>query len=321
MGRTSLTLLLVLGLLVTLWMTRGSAEPRLLAAALVLPALGLRHLLDPPSATGGGVLELLADGRGESLMASFAANLLAAFAVGALGYSLRERNRAERLQWDSMESLRALIGFFGSARASSDDRISELLALGCRVLGLEVGMLLRDRGGRFEVLATSAPADFPLAVGSEVMLPEAVHEGIASGAVAMEDRAFSPSPGSEAASLRSSLSHRVEAAGEPSCVLCFASPTARHRRFGDVDKQLLSLTAHCVAEELRQLITERGAVLQAPLELRDACRGQQRDAAHRHQHRPGPGQEGAGGGGADVDLLGTAGADPDGGVGGERGAR
>ena len=171
--------LLLAGFSASVWLLLRSGETRvaILSAMLTLlvihPALGLwrepARALAFDSATAADAAFLLA-------------SLLSLFVVAALWRTLGERDRIESLHWDAMEGVRALGALGDSPSADFDAQLARLLEIGCACFGLEIGMVSRVGGKRYEVVAIRAPASFPVAKGAVFPLEETCCAGVLGAA-------------------------------------------------------------------------------------------------------------------------------------------
>ena len=240
---------------------------RVAAAAALLLSLGLLQLLTLP-APADDLPGLLLDGQLPALAARLAVHLLAALTAASLVRSVDERNRAEEVQWESMEAVRELGAFFSLERGRFDVRLGQLLALGSRKLGLEVGIVGRIEGDRYEVVGIHAPPDFDLARGDCIELGRTLCRDtirttavLAVEAVARRGRRDS---GPQAIGIQTYLGIALRVDGEVFGTLSFGSTQARDRRFAGVEKQLVELMAHWVETELSRVRHEQSKRMLAP---------------------------------------------------------
>ena len=101
--------------------------------------------------------------------AGLLAGVLGALALVVLWRTLDELERAESLHWNAMEGVRALNTLADEADSRLPQRLDALLESGRKSLGLEIGLVSRVTGDRWEVVAIQAPPEFP--VGRGTVLP------------------------------------------------------------------------------------------------------------------------------------------------------
>ena len=245
---------LVAGFAVAVWRLWHDRDARLAGAAALLPALAARHLLAPPMHTA---LSWMATADFARLGLDFGINVLAAAGVITLARSLHERDRAEHIQWNSMESVRALAELLAGRRGDRGEALPELLALGCDRLGLELGVYTHIENGRSSALAIHGPADSPIKPGDEFELAETpCHAAIGSEAPVAIERVSGTHWAAHAEWMRlgieSYLGVRVTVHGETVGCLYFAGRSPCIGRFGGVDKQLVGLMGEWLGGELER---------------------------------------------------------------------
>ncbi|MEG4588180.1 response regulator [Microcoleus sp. MOSTC5] len=83
--------------------------------------------------------------------------------AGILGTLHDVCNRAEGVEdlRESERAIRSLYEVMVSSEGSFDDRTIRLLAMGCSQFGMDIGLLGRVLGDRYEVIAAYVPEDFP----------------------------------------------------------------------------------------------------------------------------------------------------------------
>ncbi|XZO00664.1 MAG: response regulator [Microcoleus sp.] len=83
--------------------------------------------------------------------------------VGILGTLHDVSRRVEGVEElrESERAIRALYEVMVSSQGSFDERTARLLAMGCSQFGMDIGLLGRVLGDRYEVMATYLPEDFP----------------------------------------------------------------------------------------------------------------------------------------------------------------
>jgi GAF domain-containing protein len=258
---------LVAGLAYCAFRARSASGLRVLAAAALLLSLGLLQLLTLSEAPDD-LASLLLGGQLPGLAARLTAHLLAAFTAASLVRSVWERDRAEEVQWESMEAVRELGAFFSLERGRFDVRLGQLLALGCRKLDLEHGIVGRIEGDRYEIVDIHAPPELALARGDCIELGRTLcRDTIRTTTVlAVESLAQHARRDSrpEPIGVQSYLGIALRVEGEVFGTLSFGSTRTRGRRFAGVEKQLLELMAHWVETELSRVRHEQSKRLLAP---------------------------------------------------------
>jgi GAF domain-containing protein len=189
--------------------------------------------------------------------AGLGAGLLGFFAVIAVGRILREFDRAEALHWESMEGVRGLTELTMRRGVGVEEKLPLLLEMGCERLGLEVGLVSRVRGERYEVLAIHAPDDFPVAGGAVFALGETQCRNTleASRPVAIAraaDAHWGDPPARAAFRFEAYLGATIHVGEEPFGTLVFASLDPRPERFTATHKDLIVLMAQWIGSELER---------------------------------------------------------------------
>jgi GAF domain-containing protein len=233
-----------------LWRT---GEPRVatLAALVGLLGLGAGALLlvygnrplavDLPTATALGLV---------------AVALLALLVARAFAATLEELELAEALHWGSMQGVRALTELAAGERREPGGRLAALLELGCDRFGLEVGIVSRIDGERWEVHALHAPEGTPPG-GSALGLADTLcrHTAASERIVAVEHVSAAPwaqPAGGDPLGLEAYLGAAVAVGGARFGTLVFASRMPRAERFTASQKDLLALMAQWVGFELER---------------------------------------------------------------------
>ena len=178
-------------------------------------------------------------------------SLLGFFAVIAVGRILREFDRAETLHWESMESVRGLTELTARRGIGVEEKLPALLEMGCERLGLEIGLVSRVRGERYEVLVIHAPDDFPVASGAVFALGEThcrnTLEADRPVAIARAtDAHWVDHPARAAFRFEAYLAATIHVGKEPFGTLVFASLDPRRERFTATNKDLVVLMAQWI---------------------------------------------------------------------------
>jgi len=197
---------------------------------------------------------------------------LIGLAVGAVGvltviayaHTLDERDRAEKLHWDSMETVRIIDELNESDTMSFETKIAKLLEMGAARFGLPVGMVTRIREDRYEVIAVHAPTDFPVVVGDRFPLEESFCKSTVDSEriVCMERITESSAKGSverTAFGFGAYLGSAIRVGGTAYGALSFASFEPRSDRFTATEKDLIRLMAQCVGIEVARRDGARAA--------------------------------------------------------------
>jgi hypothetical protein len=150
-----------------LWTRSGEIRVGLFGALFLLIAI---HLAVAPWTNWNDPLGWNLSSSGGLI--GLAVGALGVFAVVALWRTLAERDRAEKLHWDSMETLRVINELSEDGSTSLDDKIARLLEMGAARFDLEVAMLARVREDRYEIIAVHSPENFPATSGAVFSLGE-----------------------------------------------------------------------------------------------------------------------------------------------------
>ncbi len=232
----------------------GETRSALFAGGLALLALSGALALSAPWAPAQEPLLRLA-----GAIAGLAGSALLALGVVGLARTLRERDRAEALHWDGMETVRALCELSDRPGVGLQEQLAGLLRAGCARFGLELGFVTRVTGDRSEVVAFDGPPLPQLARGTVLPLADTWCERmLASGrALAIADAAappFADHPARQRLGLTSYLGAAVRAGGEVFGTLAFAARAPAARRLTATDKDLVSLMARFVGLEIDRAV-------------------------------------------------------------------
>jgi hypothetical protein len=199
-----------------------------------------------------------------SASAGLGIGLLGLLTVLALHRILGELDRAEALHWDSMEGVRGLTELASRRDVAPQERLEELLALGCERLGLEIGVVSRVAGGRYEVLAIHAPESFPIGAGAAFELADtfcatALGSDRALAAQRTADLPEAARPARNPFHFEAYLGCALRVHGEARGTLAFGSLTPRNDRFTASHKELLRLMSQWLgAEQERDELASAG---------------------------------------------------------------
>jgi len=184
-----------------------------------------------------------------------AVGALGVLGVVALSRTLAERDRAERLHWDSMETVRVINELNEVDSISLDDKIAKLLEMGAARFDLEVAMLARIQEDRYEIVAVHSPESFPATTGAVFSLddtfckytlkserPVGIEEIAESNWAESLHRAAFP--------FSAYLGVAITVNGTRYGTLSFASFEPRKDRFNGTEKDLIRLMAQWFGTEI-----------------------------------------------------------------------
>jgi signal transduction histidine kinase len=189
--------------------------------------------------------------------AGLAAGLLGLVAMAAIARILAELDRAEMLHWESMEGVRGLTDLASRTEVALEQRLPLLLELGCERLGLDIGLVSRVRGERYEVAWIHAPETYPIAAGSVFALDETpCRAALASerpvAVLRASDTGRAGRSARSAFGFEAYLGAAIRVRGEPWGTLVFASLEPREERFTATHKDLTLLMAQWLGSELER---------------------------------------------------------------------
>jgi len=245
---------LALAVALALRLLRRSGEGRVavLAALAAFAAAGQAALLFQY-----GDRPLGLDAQSAAALAGLVAAGAALFAVRAFGATLAELELAEALHWGSMQGVRAVTELAADRGGRLEERLASLLELGCERFGLEIGIVSRIRGDRYEVCALRAPEGFPVASGGVLPLGDTVcrHTSAGDRPVAVDRVSEAPwarPPERDPLGLEAYLGVPLASGSRPFGTLVFASRSPSAQRFTASHKDLLALMAQWVSVELER---------------------------------------------------------------------
>jgi len=206
-------------------------------------------------------------------LAGLGIGLLGLLSVFALARTLDELERAEALHWESMEGVRGLTDLASRREMSLDERLPFLLELGCERLGMQIGVVSRVRGERYEVLAIHAPESFPIGPGAVFDLADTFcSTTITNERPVAVNRAsdvhWLATPTRNPFRFEAYLGCPIRVRGEPLGTLAFASLEPHGERFTASHKDLLVLMAQWIGAEQER--SELAAAEQEQSELAEA---------------------------------------------------
>ncbi len=247
----SLALLLVaLGGCAVLWSRSGETRAGLFGALFLLVAI--HQAIAPWTEWNAPLAWNLSSFVG---LAGVAAGVIAVLVVVALWRTLEERDRAEKLHWDSMETVRILNELGERESIPLDAKLATLLEMGSSRFDLEVAIAARVRADRYEVVAIHAPESFPVRVGADFSLDETFCEKTLEserpvGIERIPESNRAGVPDRPAFPFSAYLGAAIACDGARWGTLSFASLEPRKERFNATEKDLVHLMAQWIGSEL-----------------------------------------------------------------------
>ena len=177
--------------------------------------------------------------------------------IGGVAIDITMRRQAEQELLTSEAALRTLHEITTSPELSFEQRMQQILGMGCQRFKLDFGFLAKIEGDRFEVVYVQTPDDS--------VTPGAIFEAnqtyflkalAASEPVYIQHASQSercPFPGYEGLHMESYAGMRVMVAADVYGVLCFCSRQPAQIPFKSVDQELLKLMAQWSGGELARL--------------------------------------------------------------------
>lgn len=192
--------------------------------------------------------------------------------ITALKQAVNDRQQAEEALRESESSILSLYNVASGQNLSFDEKAAAMLELGCQRFGMEVGILARVQGGRYEVVAVRSP-DNAIMRGVVLELTD-TDETLGSTTTVSFERAGSgpraAHPAFSSWGMESYLGAPVRVAGRVFGTLNFASPDPRPTPFRPSDLEFLKLMTLWLGGELEReqrnreivLLSELGGLLQ-----------------------------------------------------------
>lgn len=194
--------------------------------------------------------------------------------ITALKQAVTERRQAEEALRESESGILSLYNIASAQNLTFDGRIQALLELGCQRYGLEIGILARVHGERYEVVAVRSP-DNSIVPGVVLELSDTRdRESLGDRSTVSFEHARSSSrsthPAFAAWGMESYLGAPVRVAGRIFGTLSFAAPDPRPAPFKAADLEFLKLMTLWLGGELEReqrnreivLLSELGGLLQ-----------------------------------------------------------
>ena len=172
-----------------------------------------------------------------------------------------ERKKAEHRLLESEATIRALYGVTASQNLDFDGRLARILEMGCERLGLEIGMVGRFSGNRYEIIAARVPEDaFPKPVKGDAFNVEQTFDSLLLGKEIEELVCFEfasvsdyrDHPACKTRQLEAYIGVALVADSQAYGTISFASRTAQPTPFREAHKELLKLMAQWVGGEIER---------------------------------------------------------------------
>ena len=189
--------------------------------------------------------------------AGLLAGVLGTLALLVVWRTLDELERAESLHWSAMEGVRALNTLADGSNSRLQQRLDALLESGRKHLGLEIGLVARVSGDRWQVVAIQAPTGFPVGLGTVLKLEQTwCRKTLAADRPLDFPRSagtpWADDPARSALPFEAYLGTSIRVDGRTFGTLAFASLEARGSRFTATHRDLLLLMAHRIGSELER---------------------------------------------------------------------
>jgi hypothetical protein len=198
-------------------------------------------------------------------LAGLAAGVLGVLTVVALWRTLAERDRAERLHWDSMETVRIINELNEGDSIPLDAKLARLLEMGASRFDLEVAMVARVRKGRYEIIAIHSPESFPASAGAVFSLEETFCKNTLNserpvGIEQISESNWAESLNRAAFPFSAYLGATIAVDGASYGTLSFASFEPREDRFNGTEKDLIRLMAQWIGFEIGKRTERKTAI-------------------------------------------------------------
>ena len=177
----------------------------------------------------------------------------------AIARDISDRKQAEKEQRETEGALRALYKVASSPKLNFDQRLQGVLAMGRRYLRLDIGIVARIEGDRYQVVALQVPPRFNIPIHQEDLFD--LGETFCSETFQTQkvidfpvafDSKWSQHPAYAKFELEAYIGAPVVVGGQPYGTLNFSSLSPRGAQFKNGDRQLLKLMAQWVGNELER---------------------------------------------------------------------
>ena len=177
-------------------------------------------------------------------------------AVLGIAIDITERKRVEQELRESEAAIRALYEVTASGQLDFDQCLQELLAMGRREFGMDIGVLAHVEDTRYEVIATQLPNNINVKGAILDLRQTYCHDTLqAQKPLCIESAGTSKwqnHPGYTAFKLEAYIGAPLVVAGNTYGTLCFSSFTPRQKVFKALDKELLRLMAQWIGGEIER---------------------------------------------------------------------
>lgn len=165
-----------------------------------------------------------------------------------------EQSQARNQLKRERDALRELQTVMADSELSTDDRLTELLEVGCQTTGLEIGIISKIEGDKYTVRSVHTP-DGSIETGDRFDLESTYCEVVvAQDSVCAFSDAISAGKSSHPAyqqfELESYIGVPLVVDGNRYGTLNFSSPTTRESEFGTLERTFVELLAELVSSEL-----------------------------------------------------------------------
>ncbi|ELY86347.1 PAS domain S-box protein [Natrinema altunense] len=174
--------------------------------------------------------------------------------VAIVTWECTDQSEVHRQLQRERDALRELRTVVEADTASVDERLQALVEVGCRVLGLEIGIVSRIEGSDYRVRAVHAP-DTAIDVGDTYDLESTYCAAVVdrNGMQSFADASAAGNdthPASRECGLESYIGVPLVVDGDRYGTLNFSSPTARVAPFGTTERTVVELIAGLVSTAL-----------------------------------------------------------------------
>ncbi len=177
-----------------------------------------------------------------------------------IGSDISDRKRIEAEQRESEAALRSLIEVQASVDLSLQERLERMLAMGCQRFNLEIGMLGRIDGDRYEIVAACYPSNslFKLFPGDSFNLSQTydadtiLEQSTLCIECAAQSEVWQKHPAYQIRKLQAYIGTPILVASEVYGTLSFSTRLDHPTAFKDVDRQLVTLMAQWIGGEIER---------------------------------------------------------------------